>query len=74
MSLPTAFARLRHNWDCSDTLEQLMEWRYCRSVFRLVGGLVSQLSHRSKEEVDDWALLLAKLIRHSSPPPRWRVA
>lgn len=57
-----------------ETLEELLGWSSCRSVFRLVGGLVSRLSHRPKEEVDEWAPLLTKAIAHSDPAVRWRIA
>jgi len=57
-----------------ETLEELLSWSSSKSVFRLVGGLVSRLSHRPKEEVDEWVPLLKKAIAHSNPAIRWRMA
>lgn len=56
-----------------ETLEELASWPDSNSVFRLVGGLVSRLSHRPKEEVDGWTPLLSKVIGHSNPAVRWRI-
>jgi hypothetical protein len=56
------------------TLEELLSWPSSKSVFRLVGGIVSRLSHRPIEEVDGWAPLLTKAIAHPNPAFRWRIA
>lgn len=57
-----------------ETLEELLNWSTSNSVFRLVGGLVSRLSHRPKEEVDEWGPLLTKAMGHSDPAIRWRIS